>query len=439
MKTMRSMKSLLLGSSTDDLGFTAPPVPVKPSPPEQITTLEKGSIRITSANNTNRHRRNSIVGQGTESLPSNVASLPEKFGTKVNNNHNYMLSNGISALNSSPIHSVRGSLDSVDSFDKKIEKDAENKPNNLERFKRSFSNMKLSSPKNKEFNRNEHISEARFIDGENSYTSEQMHSNKSINITVRKNSRNSESFENNMDKKKENDEHIGMFSEGFTAPPVPVKPRSSVDVDELRSSKSMDDELKDGEGGGKLSFFEDRENNGERSSELFIELPKIHSLKTHQVENLSTGVGVENLQSSDQNHIFPIIDTVNSENESMLCPACSILFSAKSSPSPINMLSDKLSSKNGVTLSERRTSLVYPSKIKTPPSSFIIDKKTKISAKVPSPEERKILLLVSIQEGLNELQDHSIIMFEELKRINFNVNLLTSKMIQLNNIIGNLQ
>ena len=409
MKTMRSMKSLLLGSSTDDLGFTAPPVPVKPSPPEQITTLEKGSIRITSANNTNRHRRNSIVGQGTESLPSNVASLPEKFGTNVNNNQNYILFNGISALNSSPIHSVRGSLDSVDSFDTKIEKDAENKPNNLERFKRSFSNTKLS-PKNKEINRNEHISEARFIDGENSYTSEQMHSNKSINITVRKNSRNSESFENNMDKKKENDEHIGMFSE-----------------------------LKDGEGGGKLSFFEDRENNGERSSELFIELPKIHSLKTHQVENLSTGVGVENLQSSDQNHIFPIIDTVNSENESMLCPACSILFSAKSSPSPINMLSDKLSSKNGVTLSERRSSLVYPSKKKTPPSSFFVDKKTKISAKVPSPEERKILLLVSIQEGLNELQDHSIIMFEEIKRINFNVNLLTSKIIQLNNIIGNLQ
>ena len=72
-------RSLSSSTSTDDLGFTAPPVPVKPSPPEQITTLEKGSIRITSANNTNRHRRNSIVGQGTESLPSNVASLPEKF------------------------------------------------------------------------------------------------------------------------------------------------------------------------------------------------------------------------------------------------------------------------------------------------------------------------------------------------------------------------
>ena len=31
------------------------------------------------------------------------------------------------------------------------------------------------------------------------------------------------------------------FSEGFTGTSGPVKPRSSVDVDELRSSKSMDD------------------------------------------------------------------------------------------------------------------------------------------------------------------------------------------------------
>ena len=352
MKTMNSMKSLLLGST-----------------PEQITTLEKDSIRITSANKPNRDRRKSMVGE-TDTT-----------------NLNYILDNGISAFKSSPIHSVRGSLDSTDSFDTKIVKEEQNKPNNLERFKRSFSNTKISSPKNKEIVRNEYITEARFIDRDNSYISEKTHSNKSINITVRKNSLHDD------DDGEKRMEQAGMFYV-----------------------------VKHGEGG-------EKENN--------IELPKIRSVKTHQVASQP-----ENFDQSID--IFPIIDTINSENEenpisNMLCPACSILFSVKSSPSPINMLSDKQSSKNNVTLSERRTSLLYPNKKRTPPSSFIVDKKTKISAKVPSPEERKVLLLVSIQEGLNELQDHSIVMFEEIKRINFNVNLLTSKVIQLNNIIGNIR
>ena len=362
------MKSLLLGST-----------------PEQITTLEKGSIRITSANKPNRDRRKSMVGE-TDTT-----------------NLNYILDNGISAFKSSPINSVRGSLDSTDSFDTKIVKEEQNKPNNLERFKRSFSNTKISSPKNKEIIRNEHITEARFIDGENSYISEKTHSNKSINITVRKNSLHDDG-EKIMEQASSVKQNLDSTSKFFFENPM---------------SNGM---FYVAEGGGK-------ENN--------IELPKIHSLKTHQVASLP-----ENFDQSID--IFPIIDNVNSENEenpisNMLCPACSILFSVKSSPSPINMLSDKQSSKNGVTLSERRTSLLYANKKRTPPSSFIVDKKTKISAKVPSPEERKVLLLVSIQEGLNELQDHSIIMFEEIKKINFNVNLLTSKVIQLNNIIGNLQ
>jgi len=363
------MKSLLLGS-----------------PPEQITNLEKGSIRITSANKPNRHRRNSIVGE-TDST-----------------NQNYILDNGISVLNSSPIHSVRGSLDSIDSFDTKIVKEEQNKPNNLERFKRSFSNTKLS-PKNKNFVRNEHITEARFIDGENTYISENTHSNKSINITVRKNSLHDENI-TELPKINSVETHV--------VAKLPSGRGSKNPTTNLVDDRRLSDKF------GRGSFFEDRENDVGRSQELFG----------------------EPIPTTSPN--FIPIDTINSENEenpisNMLCPACSILFSRKSSSSPINMLSDKQSSKNGVTLSERRTSLVYSNKKKTPPSSFIVDKKTKISAKVPSPEERKVLLLVSIQEGLNELQDHSIIMFEEIKKINFNVNLLTAKMIQLNNIIENIR